>query len=175
MQKNHQEDRDAGARPEDDNPAGTNPGGWRSGGGTRPAHWQNTPLPRERMQQTGSPQIDERAAGRGRQYGAAGAYGRAHEQQMRRPPRGYTRSDDSLLDEVCDMLSRSRIDVSDVTVSVQDGVVTLTGTVARRNDRRETEYHVANCPGTVDVVNRLKVVDSPLADPSTPRLGGQSI
>ena len=156
---------------QDDHPKGTDPGGWRSGGGTRPAHWQGEAVPYGGEQHPRDMTFDQRGAGTARQYGQAGAYGQHYNEQERRPPRGYARSDDSLLDEVCDALSRSRVDISEVMVRVDNGVVCLDGSVGRRNDKYELEYLAANCPGTVDVQNQLRVAPSSSADQAAPRLG----
>ena len=59
----------------------------------------------------------------------------------RRPgPKNYTRSDERIREEVCERLAHAHtLDVSDVTVAVTGGVVTLTGTVNHRRAKYEIE------------------------------------
>lgn len=78
----------------------------------------------------------------------------------RRPagPRNYRRDDDRIHDEVCNRLARDdELDVSDVEVRVQEGVVTLEGKV---NDRR-TKYDIEDIAervfGVQDVINHIRV------------------
>ncbi|HET8643948.1 MAG TPA: BON domain-containing protein [Vicinamibacteria bacterium] len=76
-------------------------------------------------------------------------------------PRGYRRSDTRIYEEVCDALERhGEIDASDVEVSVADGEVTLSGTVADRATRRLAEDVAAECAGVRDVHNRLRASET---------------
>src|SRR5690554_4347475 len=53
------------------------------------------------------------------QGGETGGYQRGSSYGIRRIlPKGYTRSDDRILEDVCEQLSRSGLDVSDVSVKV---------------------------------------------------------
>ncbi len=73
-------------------------------------------------------------------------------------PNNYTRSDDRIRDDVNDRLTwDGRIDASDVNVDVNDGVVTLTGSVDRRWDKRIAEDDADDVMGVVDVNNQLRV------------------
>lgn len=73
-----------------------------------------------------------------------------------RGPKGYTRPDDSIYHDVCDMLSLSPdVDASDIEVSVKEGVVYLNGTVADRNAKRMAELEIENISGVSDVQNLL--------------------
>ncbi len=75
-----------------------------------------------------------------------------------RGPKGYTRSDERIHDDVSDRLTDDAwIDASDIEVAVRDGVVTLEGTVADRNQKRRAEDVAADCSGVHDVANRLRV------------------
>ena len=49
------------------------------------------------------------------------------------------------------------IDASDIEVRVGDGVVTLTGTVEDRHEKRLAEYIAEDALGVDDVDNQLKV------------------
>jgi len=48
-------------------------------------------------------------------------------------PKGYQRSDEKLREDICERLMQEpRIDASDVSIDVQGGAVSLTGTVRER-------------------------------------------
>ncbi|MGE4336730.1 MAG: BON domain-containing protein [Pigmentiphaga sp.] len=72
-------------------------------------------------------------------------------------PKGYTRSDERIREIVCERLSHSGLDVSDVEVSVQEGRVALAGTVPDRRVKHAVEDCVDHCAGVVDVENRVRV------------------
>jgi len=73
-------------------------------------------------------------------------------------PKGYTRSDERLKEEVSDrLMQNAEIDASNITVQVKDGEVTLEGTVDDRMDKRLAEDLVEDIMGVKDVTNRLKV------------------
>ncbi len=73
-------------------------------------------------------------------------------------PRGYQRSDERIADDVHSRLTRrGQIDARGVQVTVKDRVVTLTGTVHDRRQKRLAEDLVDSVPGVVDVNNRLKI------------------
>jgi osmotically-inducible protein OsmY len=72
-------------------------------------------------------------------------------------PKGYKRSDERIRDDICETLSRSGTDVSDVSVEVSGGRVILEGTVIDRYAKHEIEDHAAECLGVEDVENRIRV------------------
>jgi hypothetical protein len=72
-------------------------------------------------------------------------------------PKGYRRSDERILDELCERLARSGVDVSDVEVRVEDGGVTLRGWARTRDDRRSIEGIAERVVGVEDVDARLAV------------------
>jgi osmotically-inducible protein OsmY len=75
-------------------------------------------------------------------------------------PKGYKRSDERIHEEVCEALYRNLIvDASNIEVKVDDGVVTLTGTVASRYAKREVENCIENLSGIVDIHNELHLKD----------------
>jgi osmotically-inducible protein OsmY len=75
-----------------------------------------------------------------------------------RGPRGYRRSDERIREDVCEALIReTRADVSEVTVDVRDGTVTLGGHVPVRRMRYIIEDVAADCRGVTDVDNRIGV------------------
>lgn len=73
-------------------------------------------------------------------------------------PRGYTRTDDRIHEDVCDALMRDHdVDASDVEVRVEQGEVTLAGTVEDRLAKRRAEELADSCAGVRDVHNELRI------------------
>ncbi|MFW7340965.1 BON domain-containing protein [Pollutimonas sp. H1-120] len=91
-------------------------------------------------------------------YGGYGYGGFEREPQQRRIlPKGYTRSDERLREDICERLSHSGLDVSDVSVEVSQGQVTLEGTVDSRRLKHAIENLADDCLGVQDVDNRIRV------------------
>lgn len=75
-----------------------------------------------------------------------------------RGPKGYRRSDERIREEISDRLTtHPDIDASDMEVQVAKGIVTLSGTVEDRHEKRLAEYIAEDSLGVDDVDNRLKV------------------
>ncbi|HEY8379654.1 MAG TPA: BON domain-containing protein, partial [Nannocystis sp.] len=75
-----------------------------------------------------------------------------------RGPRNYRRSDERITDDIHEMLTYSpQIDASDIEVRVDDGEVTVLGTVDNRYTRRLVEDLIHDIPGVRDLHNRLRV------------------
>jgi osmotically-inducible protein OsmY len=75
-----------------------------------------------------------------------------------RGPRGYRRGDERIREDVCDRLTDDpRVDASDVEVHINNGEVTLAGSVRTRQEKRITEDLVENITGVREVNNNLKV------------------
>lgn len=72
-------------------------------------------------------------------------------------PKGYTRSDERIREDVYDRLLRSGRNAEDVEVEVKNGDVTLRGRVDSREDRRALEDEVEDVLGVKDVNNSLRV------------------
>jgi osmotically-inducible protein OsmY len=84
-------------------------------------------------------------------------------------PKGHMLTDQRIREDICERLSRppSRFDaaefdvqpleVSDVTVEVEGGKVTLQGTVSDRRVKHYIEELVDACPGVQDIENRISV------------------
>lgn len=69
-------------------------------------------------------------------------------------------SDDRICDDVNLLLTdHDGVDATDVVVTVENGEVTLQGTVGSRWQKRLAEDIAASCRGVHDVHNRLKVAD----------------
>lgn len=75
-----------------------------------------------------------------------------------RGPKNYRRSDERIREELCDRLTDDwRIDATDVEVAVDNGQVTLAGSVHSRDEKRNAEDLAESIPGVHDVVNQLRV------------------
>ncbi|MFV0623362.1 BON domain-containing protein [Sphingomonas sp. ac-8] len=83
------------------------------------------------------------------------------DQHRGKGPKGYTRSDDRIREDVCDRLRDDpRTDASDIEVSVSGGEVTLFGTVTDRGSKRSAEDCVDRVSGVQHVQNNLRVKQS---------------
>lgn len=97
----------------------------------------------------------------GRRIGEAvgdlfGTDDRDHERKS--GPRGYQRSDDRIRDQICERLSYARgVDVSDVSVDVKEGVVSLTGSVRERGQKYYIEDLADGTYGVKEVNNDIRV------------------
>ncbi len=77
----------------------------------------------------GYARADEQPRDRGEPRSSGGFRGRG--------PKGYVRSDERIREEVCELLADADVDASEITVTVEDGEVTLLGTVDSRHAKRE--------------------------------------
>jgi hypothetical protein len=74
------------------------------------------------------------------------------------PPKGYVRSDARIFEEVCEALTdHGDLDASDIEVTVEEGVVTLLGTVRSRWARWYAEDLAAGVRGVEDVICKLRI------------------
>jgi osmotically-inducible protein OsmY len=75
-----------------------------------------------------------------------------------RGPRGYTRSDERIREDVCDRLcEHGYVDASDIEVRVTAGEVTLQGRVGGRQEKRIAEDVAEQVTGVRQVHNELRV------------------
>ncbi|WP_063776639.1 BON domain-containing protein [Microvirga massiliensis] len=75
-----------------------------------------------------------------------------------RGPRGYTRSDDRIREDVCERLTSDPwVDASEIEVSVSDREVTLSGMVDSRDAKRRAEDCAESVSGVTHVQNNLRV------------------
>lgn len=73
-------------------------------------------------------------------------------------PANYTRSDERILEDVCDRITRDwAVDGRAVQVTVQGGEVTLDGTVPSRQQKRRAEDCADDVSGVSHVQNNLRV------------------
>ncbi|MCE9673550.1 BON domain-containing protein [Myxococcus stipitatus] len=74
-----------------------------------------------------------------------------------RGPRGYQRADARIHADICDRLMQDWMDVSDVEVQVDDGVVTLLGRVRSRDEKRAIEDVADAVLGVKEVLNQVRL------------------
>jgi osmotically-inducible protein OsmY len=75
-----------------------------------------------------------------------------------RGPRGYSRSDERIKDDLNDRLTDDHyVDASEIDVAVSGGEVTLSGTVRSRSDKRRAEDLAESISGVRHVQNNLRV------------------
>jgi len=75
-----------------------------------------------------------------------------------RGPRNYTPSDDRITEEINQQLTHhSMIDASDIDVNVQNGEVTLSGTVEHRQMKRTAEDIAEDVWGVKEVHNKIRI------------------
>jgi ferritin-like metal-binding protein YciE len=73
-------------------------------------------------------------------------------------PRGYQRSDERIMEEVCDRLMwHGQLNAEDIEVEVRDREVILNGEVEDRRSKHLVEEAVSSITGVEDVRNRLRV------------------
>lgn len=73
-------------------------------------------------------------------------------------PKGYKRNDESIKEEVCELLFWSAdVDATEMEVSVKDGCVFLDGNVPTRYAKKMAEAIVENIYGVLDIQNRLTI------------------
>lgn len=76
-------------------------------------------------------------------------------------PANYRRSDERIQDDASDALYRcAEVDASDIEVSVTEGIITLSGFVESRIQKKVAEMTVERIPGVIDINNQL-VIESP--------------
>jgi hypothetical protein len=71
-------------------------------------------------------------------------------------PRGYSRADENIYEDVCEAIARSAdVDGSEIEVEVRAGEVFLRGSVPDRRMKRMAELEIENISGVMDVQNQL--------------------
>ncbi len=93
-------------------------------------------------------------------YGSGGRGGPREQTHIakRRPPKGYTRSDERIKEDVNDRLMQTwDLDPSDLEVAVSEGEVTLSGEVRSRNEKFLAEQMAESVLGVKDVLNQLRL------------------
>jgi osmotically-inducible protein OsmY len=136
-------------------------GSWRGGGqSAQGGHAQGRSYAQDYGQAGYGRQNDQRARGAGAYSGYA--ENDRNQQNFRgRGPRGYTRSDERITEDLNERLTDDwQLDADDIQVSVSAGVATLTGTVPQRWLKHHAEDLAESCSGVKDVRNEIRVVGS---------------
>jgi hypothetical protein len=82
-----------------------------------------------------------------------------------RGPKGYTRPDERIREDVCDRLSwNDEVDATEITVRVEDGEVTLEGRVESRHMKRLAADIAEEVSGVQDVHNTIRVTKPMLTE-----------
>jgi hypothetical protein len=74
-----------------------------------------------------------------------------------RGPRSYQRGDDRIRADLCDKLMQGWMNAEDVDVKVKDGLVTLSGTVRGRDEKRAIEDLAEEVLGVKEVTNNIRI------------------
>jgi len=91
-------------------------------------------------------------------FGDEDASRRRERDHTGRGPKGYTRSDERIREDVSDRLSDDyAVDASEIEVGVASGEVTLSGTVGSREEKRRAEDIAERVSGVSHVQNNLRV------------------
>jgi hypothetical protein len=90
---------------------------------------------------------------------AGGYYGsQSQEDYSGRGPKGYRRADERIQEDINEQFTRHpRLDASEIEVRVENGEVTLSGSVSDRNSKRLAEDIAESCSGVNNVQNQLRV------------------
>jgi hypothetical protein len=85
-------------------------------------------------------------------------YALEQQRQLGRPPKGFVRSDERIKEEICEFILRSGwVDAENVIIEVQEGEVTLSGTVDDRRQKRAIEDLSGDVLGVKDVHNQIRI------------------
>jgi hypothetical protein len=85
-------------------------------------------------------------------------------------PRGYQRNDQRVFEDVCDRLTDDpRVDATEIEVQVENGEVTLTGTVRSREEKHRAEDTIESISGVRDVHNHLRVSHGAIGEHGAPQ------
>jgi osmotically-inducible protein OsmY len=109
------------------------------------------------------------SAGTGAGWGASRGDVANRESYAGRGPKGYKRSDERIREELSDrLMDDDNVDATEITVQVQGGEVTLTGTVPGRSHKRRAEDLAESVSGVSEVINNLRVSrqDTAMSTPS---------
>ncbi|MFP5305906.1 MAG: BON domain-containing protein, partial [Gammaproteobacteria bacterium] len=102
--------------------------------------------------------IDESDRRRYQAARRAAAAPAAMSRRVQRGPKGYTRSDERIRDDICERLHYADdVDVGDVSVDVSAGTVKLEGTVPQRWMKYRIEDLCDDALGVLDIDNRIRV------------------
>ena len=104
-------------------------------------------------------------------FGDEDAERRRRNDHSGRGPSNYTRSNERLLEEACETLTRDRgVDATNIQVTVDSNEVTLDGTVNTRWEKRRAEDAVHDISGVKHVQNNLRVAQTEMRAGTTPSI-----
>lgn len=85
-------------------------------------------------------------------------FGEENANHFGKGPKGYTRKDEKIKEDVCDSLTENIwVDASDIEVSVDHGIVKLEGKTTDRSQKKAAEACVEDISGVKDVLNYLTI------------------
>lgn len=106
----------------------------------------------------GSRYRDDEYGGAGARRSGGGERPLARTSYSGRGPKDYQRSDDRIREEISDrMTDDDRLDATEITIVVARGEVTLSGTVADREQKRRAEDLAESISGVREVTNNIRV------------------
>ena len=83
-------------------------------------------------------------------------------------PKGYKRSDERIQEDINDRLSdHGELDATDIEVKVQNGEVTLSGTVKDKTSKRRAEDIADEVSGVSNVENKIKISKEDISSPGS--------
>jgi len=128
---------------------------WRDGERERP--YAQRPMPGEHADRQRDRRITRQQADEEHSWSDPAAwYGEGRYRGV--GPKGYVRSDERIRERVCDdLMDDPWVDASGIEVSVKNGEVTLSGTVADRDAKRWAEDAAEHVGGVKHVQNNLRV------------------
>jgi len=111
--------------------------------------------------QSGASQYGQGGYGQAGNY-SQGGYGQGESWSQGphtgRGPQGYQRSNERIKEEICEVLTRhGQVDARNINIRVENGEVTLEGTVESRREKRLAEEAIEHLSGVKDVHNQLRV------------------
>jgi len=133
-------------------------GDWRSSSQAQGGHAQGHSYGQDDARGYYGQQNDQRARGAG-DYSGYSENDRNQQNFRGRGPRGYTRSDERITEDLNERLTDDwQLDAGDIQVAVSGGVATLSGSVQQRWQKHHAENLAEGCSGVKDVRNDIRVV-----------------
>ena len=130
---------------------------------SRPESWRNqrnydsANSNREWVSGTGQPAYREDRSDAQRRN-PAGSVSTSRPSFAGRGPQGYKRSDDRILEDINDAMTRDPdLDATNISVEVKSGEVVLKGNVSDRESKRCAEEIAESCSGVSDVQNQIRI------------------
>lgn len=100
----------------------------------------------------------DRPMERGHGVSPAGDTNWDHPSYRGRGPKNYRRSDERIYEDVCERLGdEPSVDATDIEVSVREGIVTLSGSVRDRVQKRRAEDVARAVRGVKDVQSDVRI------------------